>query len=46
MYSNHMEGLDWLWGSLMMGFWIVLIGVVVFLAVRFAQGDRRSRSGP
>ena len=40
MYWDHMNGLDWLWGTLMMGFWIVLLGLVVYLAVRLAQGDR------
>lgn len=40
MYSDHMNGLDWLWGSLMMGFWIVVIALVVYVVVRMAQGDR------
>ena len=44
MYWNHMSGLDWLWGTLMMGFWIVVLGLVVCLVVRMAQGERRPRS--
>ncbi len=31
------NGWDWLWMTLMMGFWIVLLGAVVYFAVRFAQ---------
>jgi hypothetical protein len=30
----------------MMGFWIVLIGVVVYVAVKLAQGDRPHKSRP
>jgi len=30
MYWHDMNGWDWLWGTFMMGFWIVLIGVVVW----------------
>lgn len=41
MYSSdHMNGWDWLWGTFMVGFWIVLIGVVVYIAIRLAQRDR------
>ena len=40
MYSHNMDGWDWVWGTLMMGFWIVLIGAVVYIAVRLAQRDR------
>jgi len=32
-----MDGGDWIWMSLMMAFWVVLIGAVVFIAVRLAQ---------
>ena len=35
---DHMNGWDWLWATFMMGFWIVLIGLVVYVAVRLAQG--------
>ncbi len=44
MYSGHMSGLDWLWGSLMMGFWVVVLVLVVYLVARLAQGDRHSET--
>jgi len=44
MYSHNMEGWDWLWGTLMMSFWVVLIGVVVYIAVKLAQGEHGRRS--
>jgi heme/copper-type cytochrome/quinol oxidase subunit 2 len=31
------DGWDWFWMTLMMGFWIVLLGAVVYIAVRLAQ---------
>ena len=43
MYGHDMSGLDWLWGSFMMGFGVVVIGVVVYIAVRLAQGDRERK---
>ena len=46
MYWHEMSGLDWLWGTLMMGFWVVLLGLVVFAAVRLAQRDRGHGSNP
>ena len=36
-----MDGWDWLWMTFMMGFWIVLIGGVVYAAVRLAQRPPR-----
>jgi len=30
---------DWLWMTFVMGFWLVVLGVVIYLAVRFALGD-------
>jgi hypothetical protein len=27
---------DWLWMTLMMGFWLVVLGAVIFIAVRLA----------
>ena len=33
-------------GTLMMGFWIALIGFAVYVAVRLAHGDRGRRSHP
>lgn len=32
-----MDGWDWLWMTLMIGFWLVVVGAVVFVAVRVAQ---------
>lgn len=46
MYWHNMSGWDWLWGTVMMGFWIVLLGVVVYIAVKLAQRDRGRRSHP
>jgi heme/copper-type cytochrome/quinol oxidase subunit 2 len=31
------DGWDWLWMTLMMGFWLVVLGAVIFIAVRLAQ---------
>ncbi|HEU4448519.1 MAG TPA: hypothetical protein VFR63_00890 [Gaiellaceae bacterium] len=39
MYGDHMDGWDWVWGTLMMGFWVVLLAVIVYVAVRLAQRD-------
>lgn len=41
--AGHMDGWDWVWGTLMMGFWVVLIGLVVYVAVRLAQRDHDRR---
>lgn len=41
---HWMDGWDWLWMSFMMVFWIVLLGAVVFMAVRLAQGPRERKS--
>jgi heme/copper-type cytochrome/quinol oxidase subunit 2 len=38
MYG-HDNG-DWLWMTLVMGFWVIVLGVVVYAAVRFAQRGR------
>ena len=32
-----MDGSDWVWMTMMMGFWLVLLGAVVYIAVRLAQ---------
>lgn len=37
---DSFDGWDWLWMSVMMGFWVVLLGLVIYIAVRIAQGDR------
>jgi len=31
------DGWGWLWMTLMMGFWLVVLGAVIYLAVRLAQ---------
>ena len=33
------DGWDWLWMTFVMGFWLLVLGVVIYLAVRFALGD-------
>ena len=34
---HSMDGWDWFWGTVMMSFWLVLIGVVVYVATKLAQ---------
>jgi hypothetical protein len=41
---HDMSGWDWLWGSLMMTSWVVVLALVVFIAVKLAQNDRRGGS--
>jgi hypothetical protein len=43
MFSGHMSGWGWFAGSLMMTIWLVVLGLVVYLAVRLAQGNRGNR---
>ena len=38
MYGH--DGWDWLWMTFAMGFWLVALGVVVYVAVRLAQRGR------
>ncbi len=38
---NWMNGSDWVWMSFMMVFWIVVLGAVVYVAVRLAQRPPR-----
>jgi len=41
-----MDGWDWVWMTFMMGFWVVLLGAVVYIAVRLAQRPpTKPRSG-
>ena len=45
MYGwDHMGGWSWFFGSLMTVSWIVLLGLVVYIAVRLAQGDRHGNT--
>jgi heme/copper-type cytochrome/quinol oxidase subunit 2 len=39
MYGH--DGGDWLWMTLGMGFWLIVVGMVVYAAVRFASRDHR-----
>jgi hypothetical protein len=39
-----MDGWDWLWMSFMMAFWLVLLGAVVYVAVRLAHRPPDGRS--
>jgi heme/copper-type cytochrome/quinol oxidase subunit 2 len=38
-----MDGWDWVWMTLMMAFWIAVLGAVVYAAVRFAQRPPHQR---
>jgi hypothetical protein len=38
---HWMDASGWFWMSFMMIFWIVLLGAVVYVAVRLATGNRR-----
>lgn len=41
MYDwDHMSGFDWIWMSFAGAFWLLVLGVVVYVAVRLAVGDR------
>jgi hypothetical protein len=39
-----MDGLDWVWMSLMMVFWIGVLGAVIYIAVRLGQRPPTGRS--
>ena len=44
MYGDWNSTWDWLWITLMMFFWVVVIGAVVYAAARLAnQHDRQSK---
>ena len=40
------DGWDWFWMTFVMGFWLVVLGAVVYVAVRLAQrgSDGKGRS--
>ena len=40
---HWMDGWDWAWMSFMMVFWVVLLGAVIYAAVRLAQRPPRER---
>lgn len=35
-----MDGWDWLWATVMMGFWVVVLGAVIYIAGRLARPNR------
>jgi heme/copper-type cytochrome/quinol oxidase subunit 2 len=37
------DGWDWVWMTVTMSFWVVALGVVVYLAVRLAQSERGTK---
>ena len=42
---HWMDGWDWAWMPFMMVFWVVVLGAVIYAAVRLAQrppGERKS----
>jgi heme/copper-type cytochrome/quinol oxidase subunit 2 len=44
MYGNWGSPLDWLWMTLMMLLWIIVVGAVVYAAVRLAtQPDHQPK---
>ena len=43
---HWMDGWDWVWMTLIMGFWVVLLGVVVYVAVKLATRPRGDRGQP
>ena len=43
---GYVDGWDWMWMTTMMVFWIVLVGAVVYWAVRVAQRDRHHDEKP
>ena len=40
---NHMDGWGWFWMTFVTVFWVVILGVVVYVAARLAQQHERSR---
>ena len=40
---HWMDGWDWAWMSFMMVFWVVVLGAVIYAAVRLAQRPPRER---
>ena len=41
---HWMDGSDWAWMTLMMGFWAVQLGVVVYVAVKLATRPPTDRA--
>ncbi|MEK6276120.1 MAG: hypothetical protein AABM30_12440 [Actinomycetota bacterium] len=38
------DGFDWFWMSFMMVFWVAVLGVAVYIAVKLAQRDRDGKT--
>ena len=43
---HRMDGWDWAWMTLMMVFWVVLLGVAVYIAVKLATHASSNRKQP
>jgi hypothetical protein len=41
---HWMDGSDWIWMSFMMVFWLVVLGAVIYAAVRLANRSPHGRS--
>jgi heme/copper-type cytochrome/quinol oxidase subunit 2 len=37
---HYIDGWDWLWMTLMMGLWVVILAAVVYLVVKLSRSDR------
>jgi putative membrane protein len=44
-YGHDMNGSDWVWAPVMMVFWVVVLGIVVWAVIRLAHRDRIGGSG-
>ena len=42
---HWVDGWDWFWMTLMMGFWVVVLGVVVYVAVKLATRPPSDHKG-
>ena len=40
---HYVDGWNWLWMTLMMGFWIVILVLVVYLVVKLTQGNHSGK---
>lgn len=43
---GYVDSWDWVWMTTITVFWVVLIGAVVYAAVRLAQRDRHDHGRP
>lgn len=46
MYGDWGSGQDWLWMTLMMLFWLVVLGGIVYVAVRLAIQHQHQQKPP